>query len=140
MPHRKRLSGEQLKRTLRHWDPTHGDADLTSDERREMRGGLTLLAVRPAPSVVRHRWAQFALAAGAGLAVMLAAWTWRAPQKTPSSAPSPPSTETQAVAERITHEAQPEPPVNDARDRLQVQFMTRGGTRIVWLINTKPSL
>jgi hypothetical protein len=137
MPRKRQLSAEDLRQTLREWDPTIGDARLSAEESRKI---ARLLAVSPFPEEPfspHRRWPQFALATGGGLAVVLVlllAWRWPGGESAPQSDPLPSAgvaTEGPAAPDR--NRAIEQAPV--AGRTVQVQLIARGGTRIVWVLN-----
>jgi hypothetical protein len=137
MPRRRHLSAEELRQTLREWDPTLGDAQLSAEESREIERRLAVSPFPEKPFSIRRRWPQFALATGGGLLVALVlfvSWEWRPTERASQREPL-----------RSEHGATAMP---GARDRdgvtapaplpgraVQLHLVARGGTRIVWVLN-----
>ncbi|HKY33919.1 MAG TPA: hypothetical protein VJV23_15420 [Candidatus Polarisedimenticolia bacterium] len=107
-----------LRELLRRHDPAAGDPPPDESETVRLRRAVVLAAARPRP-VSRPGlwgWAGAALAA----ALLLAALIRTASRPSPGVAEAPPPAAPDAVELAVTR---------------QVQMVTPGGTRIVWILN-----
>lgn len=126
-------SDSRLREKLRLGDPASEDSGLEADERRRMRQRL-VREVLTGPAVRRRLWRP-AFAVGLAVLFMAVLWRWPYPPRLgphESVAPSPVS---------IQSPPSPAPgqapaPQSAGRNVQQIHFVTRGGTRVIWLLTS----
>ncbi len=122
---------KRVKEMLLAGDPAADDADLGADERDRIRDRLSREKEAPRQGH-GFRW-QPAFALGAAVLLAAVLWHWLAPERVPPvsspiasiPAPAPPP---------ASNREQAEAPTTD-REVRQIQFVTKGGTRVVWVLN-----
>lgn len=128
-----RTSDDPLRQLLQAGDPLPPGEKLSVDDARRMRRAVLAEAKSPAWTILPRGfspiagWRLAAVAAAAAAVMLLVFRPWTQPG--PSEAPP-------RIATTHDHDTAaysiPEPP-----DR-QIQFVTRGGTRVIWML--KPRL
>ncbi|HEX9944565.1 MAG TPA: hypothetical protein VGG03_21345 [Thermoanaerobaculia bacterium] len=136
MKRRETLDPEQVRALLRRGDPARR---MAPEEAARIRGLAVRAAERStaaAPPPARLRWG--AVLAVAGVLALAAGLGWRAlgPGRPERSTPGSRAAATAAPAERIS--AVEETPGEPVRP-YQIQFRTRGGTRVIWVLTPDPN-
>jgi hypothetical protein len=134
MSHERRARERRVKELLLSGDPAAHDAGLGTDERTRMRANLAR-ETGAAPSGHRRVW-QPAFALGTAALAATVLWFWLAPSRPSSMSPSLASAKAPAAQPAAGRRRVPEPtsPTGDAQ---QIQFVTKGGTRVIWLLNPR---
>lgn len=129
-----REPGSRVKEALRFGDPAVDDGSLAADERIRMRAGLSReTGVRPAGR--GRRWQPaFALCTALLLAGVL--WYRLTPALSrlvspPAASAAKPAVEPESDGRQVSAAASMHGSVQ------QIQFVTKGGTRVIWLLNPR---